>query len=126
MVWTHENGEPESRRQPSIPEKTSEIRQPRQKAQLHRPVRRSRSIPRDNQENVRRRARDFGESSATSGKADRNQINRHSFDALSVEHSQDFTPRGESCDASQVASVNLADYRRPNTRTTESREMQVL
>jgi hypothetical protein len=99
------------------------MRQPRQKAQLHRPLRRSRSIPRENLENVRRRVRDFGETSDPNGHGGRvpNQINRHSFDVFSVDYSRDFNPRDESCDATSNVAANC----RPNTRPTESRELQV-
>lgn len=123
MVSTNKNPEPETRRQPSIPQTKSEMRQPRQKAQLHRPLRRSRSIPRENLENVRRRVRDFGETSDPNGHGGRvpNQINRHSFDVFSVDYSRDFNPRDESCDATSNVAANC----RPNTRPTESRELQV-
>lgn len=118
MVSTNENPEPESRRQPSIPQMTLEVRQPRQKAQLHKPLRRSRSIPRESLENIRRRARDFGEASDSNRQRSHvsNQVNRHSFDALSVEHSRDFSSREESYDALTMTAANVA---------VESRQLQV-
>lgn len=123
MVSTNKNPEPETRRQPSIPERTSEVRQPRQKAQLHKAqlhktLRRSRSIPRENLENIRRRARDFGETSDCNGQRSHvpNYINRHSFDALSVDRSRDFNSRDEPCDTLPMTTTTVA---------AESRQMQV-
>ena len=118
MISTNKNPEPATRRQPSIPQKTSEVRQPRQKALLHKPLRRSRSIPRENLENIRRRARDFGEASDCNGQRSHasNQVNRHSFDALSVEHSRDFSSRQEPYDALTITTANVA---------AESRQLQV-
>jgi hypothetical protein len=123
MFSTSKNPLPQTRRQPSIPQTKSEVRQPRQKAQLHRPLRRSRSIPRESLENIRRRARDFGDTSDSNGQGGRvpNHINRHSFDALSIEHSGDLNPRDEACDST----ANVAANSRPNTRPTQSRELQV-
>ena len=123
MSSTNENPEPESRRQPSIPLTTSEGRVPRQRAQLRKPLRRSRSIPRENQENARRRARDFGETSDSSGQGGRNPNHtyRHSFDALSTENSRDFNSQDEACDST----ANIAANCRSNTRPAESRQLQV-
>ena len=118
MVSTNKSPEPETRRQPSIPERTSEVRQPRQKAQLHKTLRRSRSIPRENLENIRRRARDFGETGDCNGQRSHvpNQINRHSFDALSVDRSRDFNSRDEPWDTLPMTTTTVA---------AESRQMQV-
>ena len=125
MVSTTKDPQPEreTRRQPSIPQTASIARQPRQKAQLHRPVRRSRSIPRENPENIRRRVRDFGETSGSAGQGSvrvSKQTNRHSFDALSVERCQDFDPGEES-------TTNVAANRRPCSArsTTDTRDAQV-
>lgn len=119
--------ERKTRRQPSIPQTASEIRQPRQKVQLHRPLRRSRSIPRETMENIRRRVRDFGETSFSAGSARvSSQTNRHSFDALLVEDNiKDVHPQDERCDALPTATANAASSRRLLTRASESKEMQV-
>ena len=124
MVSTNENPEPQSRRQPSIPETKCEVRQPRQKAQLHRPLRRSRSIPRESMENIRRRARDFGETSDSNGVGGHisNQTNRHSYDGLS----RNLNPADESCDALLLTTAKIAANSRLNTRSTERRHLQVL
>lgn len=92
MVCMNKDPEPESRRQPSIPQTTSPVvHRPRQKAQAHKPLRRSRSIPRETTESSRRKAREFGETVGPSGPADRgcNQFNRHSFNAFSTESSRE-------------------------------------
>ena len=86
---------------------------------------RSRSIPRENAENLRRRIRDFGQSNVATSRDSGGVLdltNRHSIEVTSTERSNDFTAREEDNDALSMTAANIAFRRRRNCRPTEANE----
>ena len=126
-----ESSEPisQTRRQPTIPLRSLGVRQQRKKEQGHRPVTRSRSIPRENPENLRRRIRDFGQSSVATSRgngAATDQTNRYSIEVTSTERSRDFSSCEDDNVALPLTAANVAVRRRLDSRSAnEASETRV-
>ena len=106
------------RQQPNIPVRLLGARPNRKRTQAHRPVKRSRSIPRDNPESLRRRIRDFGQCEVTTNRwSALNQTNRHSFEVTSTEPSHDVISQDDDAVALPLRTADASIRRRFHNST---------